>query len=120
MSVSLSDMIGPALEILNASTVTAVTGTGYNVNDFFKRYSGDASNPGLIRDLAVDADEEICQTICMTDGHPMRAKFRSNTSGLAHKADIPNCFGVLNVLVDGFPAEPATAHEIEMIRRNKL
>lgn len=120
MAVSLNDICAPALAILNASTVTAVTGTNYGVNDFFKRYSGDATNPGLVRDLAIDADEEICLAIIQTDGHPLRSKFKTTSSGLAHGAAIPINYGILTVLIDGFAAEPLPTHEIAMIRRNKL
>ncbi len=108
----LTDIVNPAIIILNAGTVF---GTVADTKKF---------PAGFLDALALDASDEVCHYICAAQGHPLRNTFLQVTGALADEATVAlagyQVYDVVNVKVDGVPAHRAPWTYIDRMRTDGL
>jgi hypothetical protein len=93
-----TDVINPAMSIINASTV-------YGTNDDTEKYPAQ-----FLTDMAVAASDDVCQVIVNTPGHPLLKAFITDSASMGDGAVISAASGggtiydCFNIKVDGVDA----------------
>lgn len=109
-----SDVVNPAMSIINASTV-------YGSNDDTEKYPAQ-----FLSEMAVAASDDVCQVIVSTPGHPLLKAFITDTPSMADGATITAASGggtiydVFNVKVDGVDARVKPVTYLKRVQSDVL